>query len=847
MQNIQLSGEWLFKDDKNDCWLSAEAPCSQYGGLLKLGKIPDSFIGTNEKAVFWAGNSNWQFKKSFSIDETFLSYRKVEIVYDMLDTLCSVSINGEKAFSSSNMHLGGRFDIKKFLKVGDNEISIFFENPVAYIKKAQQLDKMPKNMNGLSGVSHIRKAQCHFGWDWGATLPVVGITRGIWLEAYNFAVSQINIHQLHEDNKVTLSVEVLSDTQNIPGTMLFLDLANPLGKVILNKAQALKNKNSFVFEVKNPELWWTNDLSDNDEQPLYEIRAYIVKDEKVEYKSFKYIGLRTIELCRDADEFGHQFQFKINGVPLFIKGANWIPPDCIIERFSADKLNYFINSVKYANMNMLRVWGGGYYESDAFYDACDRSGILVWQDFCFACAPYPFYNEPFLESVKNEVNYNVLRLKHHACLAVWSGNNEIEAMSLVWRSKRKLIEWTERFFYKLLPSQLAELDGVTPYIVGSPAGDSYLKNINSDGTGDTHLWHVWHGLRPLNYYQKRYTRFCSEFGLESLCDIKTISTFATEKDFSLNSEVLKAHQKCLSGNSKILFYMSTKFRLPKKFEDIVYLSQLVQNECVADATEHWRRNRGRCNGSMFWQLNDCWPVTSWSSIDYFGRYKALQYRARHFNAPQSVSILNTKNGAELYVINDKTTPLYGSLYCKLFSFDKTILFERTISFEVPKTSAKLVFPLDLKNKIKSCHANCALYVKLTNNDGKLLNEKTSLFMPEKNLALPNPHIKFETTFENGFALITLSAENYARFVKLDLLDSYKPFSDNFFDLFPGDKKTIAIEIPDGMLQDDFIKNLSVTSLYSVEPIGGRMHDFTIRQKIRFNPINIGQYIAYFFT
>ena len=843
MQTLNLCGEWLFKSDNENVWRAASVPSCQYSDLLNINKIINPFLGTNEKDCFWAGNCSWQYKKSFFVSEDFLKSFRIDLVYEQLDTLCKVFANGELVFSSSNMHLGGRKEIKDFLRVGENEILIEFANPVEYIEKKQAADKMPKNMNGLSGVPHIRKAQCHFGWDWGPILPVIGITRDIWLEGYDLIIDDISITQKHHDGIVTLNVDVFGSNLFEAATMLFVDLASPDGKVVKNKAQALKNKNSFVFDIKNPELWWTNDLFPKEQQPLYEIRAYIVKNEKVEYKLFKKIGLRTIELCRDEDEFGRQFQFRLNGVPLFIKGANWIPPDSLPDRFNAEKLAYYINSAKYANMNMLRVWGGGYYESDAFYEACDNAGILIWQDFCFACAPYPFYDDAFKKSVLAEIKYNVLRLKHHPSLALWCGNNEIEAMSLVWAANKKLHYGTRDFFYKALPEYLATLDNSTPYIPGSPTGLGFMEKVGSDNCGDTHLWHVWHGLRPLTYYRTRYTRFCSEFGLESLCDMQTVNTFAQKAELSLKSPVFKAHQKCLSGNDKMLFYMSTRFSIPKSFADVVYLSQLIQSECVSDATEHWRRNRGRCNGSMYWQLNDCWPVTSWSSIDYFGRYKALQYRARHFNNPQSISIKNEKSSAEIFVINDKTTVLKAILDYKLISFDGKELLAKAVDIMVAPTSSQRIALLDVKKQLKQCKDNCVLVAKLLDNDN-LLSEKTALFVPEKNLDLPKDKIKLETEFKNGLAFVSVSSTAYKRFVQLQLQDSVKPFSDNYFDLLPNEVKTVIVEIPDGMSAREFAEKLSVRSLAEIEKTFSPAHDFFLRQKIRFNPINIGQYIAY---
>ena len=497
-------------------------------------------------------------------------------------------------------------------------------------------------------------------------------------------------------------------------------------------------------------------------------------------------------------------------------------------------------------MNMVRVWGGGRYETDEFYDICDREGILVWQDFMFACNPYPFYNEKFLENVLGEVTYNVKRLRNRACMALWCGNNEIETMSAGWLPYTRLREWTEKFFWHILPEHLEKLDDRTPFIPGSPVGKGYMDGVASDTHGDVHMWTVWHGLQPLTYYRKRFSRFCSEFGLESMPDMNTIRSFCPENQLDLTSPVMQAHQKCPSGNGKIAYYTSTRFRLPAKFEDTVYLSQIVQSECVRDATEHWRRNRGRCNGSMYWQLNDCWPVLSWASIDYYGGYKALQYTARHFNAPLTASACETKNGVDLHVINDKAVPFKGRIEYVLSRFDGKRLASGKAPADCDAASARKVCSPDIKGALARCNHNCVLQYSLIGEDEKTVCTRTVLFKPEKKLALPDPELSLDITVAGGVATIKVKAKKYARYVKLFAAGISEPFSDNYFDLVAGEEKVITLPVPEDMTADKARKIISVTSIAGIKPKQSKFADFIFRMKIRLIPINIANWVAYHF-
>lgn len=844
---FDLAGKWSFHEVGSSEWMPATVPGCNYTDLMANGKLEDPFIGMNEKKALWVAERNWEYTHEFTLPAKMAASKKIVLECDMLDTLAEVYVNDRLLGKPDNAHVNWVYDITDIVCKLTNKIRIKLLSPVEYIEDRQEKDAMPGNMNGITGTPHIRKPQCHMGWDWGPTLPLSGILRGIRLRCYDVeSIKELKITQDHSDGNVTVKADLITNKNNADNDKIQrrFTLIAPNGD---KQIQTIEADNT-EFIITEPELWQPCDISDKTIQPLYTILVELVKDGNVIDECVKRIGLRTILLDRKADEYGNNFRFIVNGVPIFAKGANWIPNDSFINRFDTKKLRYMLTAVQRANMNMIRVWGGGYYESDEFYDLCDEMGILVWQDFCFACAPYPFYNDEFLNNVKNEIEYNVKRLRHHASLALWCGNNEIEQMTAGWMTKRKLIEWENKFFYGILGSELRKYDTVTEFIEGSPgSGLGFMKKTNSDNYGDTHLWAVWHGLQPLNYYRKRFTRFCSEFGLESLCDMKTIESFAEPKDYSLKSDIFMAHQKCSSGNSKMLFYMSTKYHIPANFQDIVYLSQLIQLECVKDATEHWRRNRGRCNGSLYWQLNDCWPVTSWSSIDYKGRYKALQYGARHFNAPISVSLEDKNGKVNIFVINDYAAPFKGVINYRVESFAGETVDKGKFFVEIDEVSSLNVKTLDYKRKFgMKALKDKVLFVELADTDGKVISGKTCLFVAEKHARLTDPKLAAGVEVKGDTAYITVSADSFARSVMVSVAGTYEPLSDNFIDI-PANS-SVTLTMPSNGLTAEIIgQRITLQSVATVERKGSSFGEFLFRVKVFLKPINFANWIYYMTT
>lgn len=825
-----LNGTWTFREVGTDKWLDATVPGCNYLDLIDNKIIPDPFYGTVEKDVGYVAEKDWEYKKVFEITKEELALDEIYLNCDMLDTICDLFINGEKVAYCDNCFIAYSFPVKKYLKAGNNEISAIFYSPKEFVEKIYKAEGAPPNSNGQNGIVHIRKPQCHFGWDWGPILTPSGISGNIELEFVKIAkINDLTVKQFHENGKVTITADAELDALVDTEIDCEISVTCPDGTVLKQSGASAK------FEIENPELWWTYELSGKDIQPLYTVKAEIKANGEALDEKQKKIGLRTLVLNQERDQWGKNFQFVLNGVPIFAKGGNYIPPDSFITRFDEKQQKKLLDAVRYSNMNILRIWGGGYYGSDDFYNACDEMGILLWQDFQFACQAYPFFKEDFLENVKKEIKYNVKRLSHHASLALWCGNNEIEEMHSGWMTYRTYIEWTEKFFWHILGDEIRKYDQSTSFIPGSPIGISHNKGVDSDNVGDTHLWAVWHGLKPMSFYRKRMTRFCSEFGFESLPDIKAVRKFAEEKDFDLNSEVFLAHQKCLNGNDKMVYYIASRFHLPKKFEDYIYLSQVTQAECIEDATAHWRRNKGRCNGAIYWQFNDCWPVCSWASYDYYGNYKALQYVARDFNAPLGISIEDDEKNVKVYVVNDLNSEQKFTLQAIAFELDGKQKFTDSKDLTFDALENRCVFNFAVKDFNKNKDGLCIRLIQ----DGKETLQKVILFKKEKELKLPKAKISMNFEKLDGEIKINLRADNFARLVKIDSPLTSDPFSDNYFDLMAGEIKAITVKIPDGISAEKFEESIEIISLCDIEIDKDKTKVIKNKIKVLTSPLNIG--------
>ncbi len=827
-----LNGEWLFREKGTEKFLPATVPGCNFLDLMANKIIPDPFDGLNEEKCAFVGEKDWEYYKKITVSKKELQSDEIYLHCRMLDTLCKITVNGREIAYTDNCHIGYTFPVKEYLREGENELCFLFLSPVNYVKDIAKKTIVPPNANGMNGIAFVRKPQCHFGWDWGPVLVPSGISGEIGLEfTKGGRIESLTVTQEHKDGKVRIDFSVKTEEFK-DGLTCLVTLTHPNGK-----EETLKVKEG-SFLVEEPELWWTKELSGKDSQPLYKITAQLKDKRTLLSEAEKKIGLRTLVLDRSKDEYGTNFCFVLNGVPIFAKGANLIPSDSFITRFDENKTRKLLESALYSNFNIIRIWGGGYYESDTFYNLCDEMGILLWQDFAFACQPYPFFREDFLENVKKEIEYNVTRLCHHASLALWSGNNEIEAMSGGWMHLRDYIKWTEIFFYEILEDEIRKYDKTTSFIPGSPCGAGYSKGINSDNVGDTHLWSVWHGMSSMKEYRNRMTRFCSEFGFESLPDIKTVRSFAKEEDYDLESDVMKSHQKCNSGNAKMFYYIRSRFNLPKNFEDFIYLSQVTQLKCIEDATEHWRRNKGRCNGAIWWQFNDCWPVCSWSGVDFYGNYKALQYGAKHFNRPLTVSFEDTEEDLKAYLINDLTEDKEVKVSLSFFDFEKGIFSSEEQTVAAKALTNTVLFRRDMPTLRKAYDTKKTGLVLSLYEDGKETARRIFLFGEEKDLDLPKASLEIKKEIADDEIRITLKSDKYARLIRLES-ESTNPFSDNCFDLLPGEEKAVTLSLDEAIDDSLLLESVRAVCLTDIPTRKITIGERISQTKMMLSPVNIG--------
>lgn len=808
--NLDLTGIWdLLLEDGTV--LPGRLPGCSYLALLENKRIEDPFRGCNEQAAAKLAEQKYCYRREFSLAEEQLRDSRIELVLSGVDTLAVIFVNGKQVGRTENAFRTYRFGIKELLHQGVNELRIDLDAPHSLLAAQQKKRPLAGMDIGIPGVSYIRKPQYHFGWDWGPSLPPAGVCGKIALEGYSLArLDRFTVSQKQENGVAFLTVNA-SCIRLTEGTPLKLvwSVAGPEGEVFCQETDFAGNWAVSTILIPNPKLWWCNGMG---EQPLYRITAELrtAAGETLDTRNCR-VGLRTVELNRDTDQWGENFQFRINGQPIFAKGANWIPADSFVERVTEDTLEFYIRSAKEANMNMLRVWGGGFYESDRFYELCDQYGILVWQDFAFACRAYPLDDPAFLENVKGEVADQVLRLQHHASLALWCGNNELQLEELLWANDKALREAIRVFFFETLPEWIRELDPVTPYWYGSPSDKTPGKRANTLNCGDTHLWQIWHGLMPITAFRRYPTRFCSEFGLEALPSKAAIAAFTDPENAALDSADMRNHQKSARGNEKLLYYVTSRHPRPMDLDGTIYLTQIMQAEGIRSAVEFWHKNKGRCNGALYWQYNDCWPTVSWSGIDYLGQYKALQYWAKSFCAPVSIVPERKGNRVQVQIMNDKPEPWQGSLQWQAVSLDGTVVSSGAVDVTAEKTGVSDTVSLGLREMLSGRKRETVVLCLSLLEDGRVIVRRNLPLAKENQMCFAKPVINFQLELNGTKGSLTLKCDSFAHYVFLCADGILLNFSDNFFDLRRGEEKTVTFRLTEEMSAEELKRRLLVRS------------------------------------
>ena len=791
--------------------------------LLALGRIPDPFAGDNEKRVQWVAESDWVYRTSFTCSNELLSEDKVFLVCDGLDTLATLTLNGTELGHTDNMFRQYQWEIKGLLNArGINELVIHFDSPVKFITEKQAIRPLPGVPQAIHGSPHIRKAPCQFGWDWGPQLPPIGIWKDIRLEGYSLArFSEIHLRQEHANEKVTVEVRACIQRWDEKPLVAEVRIKAPNGDTFVKKEEiTARNEITVKVPISNPELWWPNGYGS---QPLYQVEVALMSDDSSEAtvldnRSYN-LGLRTIELRQQEDQWGRSFIFVVNGVSIFAKGSNWIPADSFPTRITDAFLEKLIQAAVETHQNMLRVWGGGFYEEERFYDLCDRYGILVWQDFIFSCSIYPFDEPAFIENIRVEIVENIRRLRHRASLALWCGNNEMEMTWVEWNWKsdehQKLKPAYDQFFHHTLPEWVQVEDPDHSYWPSSPSSDIPFENPNGQRQGDAHYWDVWHGRKPFTSYRDQYPRFMSEFGFQALPPLETIRTYADEPDWNMTSYIMELHQKNASGNSLMVGQMLDTFRLPKDFVSLVYLSMALQAEGIRYGVEHWRRHPDRVAGILYWQLNDCWPVASWSSLDYFGRWKALHYAARNFFAPLMLSIEDKSPDMGVFVTNDLLEPWDGNVRWWLETLEGEVLTSGEAPVKAAAQAATRVSKLDFSSYLTDDNIRTLVFIVELFKDGRYISRQTASFSPIKHLSLTDPALSANLHEEKGQLTVELTSSSLALLVEVSLIGADVVFSDNYFNLPAGRTVLITCPLPAGWTLSQAQKAIQLRSVYDL--------------------------------
>jgi beta-mannosidase len=849
-----LEAKWEFraisKTDRAELqdWHPAQVPGVVQTDLLKDGLIPDPFYQDNDTKLQWIGLTDWEYRTTFEADAATLGHDHVDLVFEGLDTYADVYVNDKAVLHADNMFRRWRVPVKGILKSGPNNLRVVFHSPIEsmipkvkalpYILPAISTAINTGNEENIATSPYTRKAPYQYGWDWGPRYVTEGIWRPIRVETWD-ALRIENFHVQQETiTKTDAAVNAEFNIEAGRGTPASLEvtygpLAGTAFPAVRQSVQLVPglNRISVPIHIANPKLWYPNGYGAQDR---YQFSAVVRTGKDIAANAALKTGLRSIELRREVTKTGKSFAFIVNGIPVFAKGADVIPFDSFPNRVTPEIHRQILEAARDAHMNMVREWGGGYYESDDFYDICDELGILVWQEFMFGGDMVPGGTE-FQNSVRQEAIDQVTRLRDHPSIVLWCGNNEIETGWVHWGDRQIFKEsvspadrekvWTDYvvLFHGILAQVVAQYGNPVPYWGSSPSAN-FENPPDSQTDGDMHYWQVWHALAPIEMYTQQFPRFMSEYGFQSFPEMRTIRTFAKPEDMDIRSATMRDHQKNTGGNERILSYMLRWYPEPKDFASFVYLSQVLQAEAIKVGAEHLRRQMPNTMGSLYWQLNDCWPVASWASIDYYGRWKALQYYARRFYDDVIVSPFRHDGKVDVYVVSDKLQALNGTIHTRLLDFSGKVLSEKTQDVQIPAQSSAIYFTVDQKELLANADPTKSFLVFDLTVGGQQVSRNLIFFDTMHNLDLPKP-VKIETSLDksNGGYAVTLRSPALARSVFVSFGDLDVKTEDNYFDLLPGEAVTVKLKTPAAVTLDQLKSGIQVISLTDAFPASETMH------------------------
>ena len=821
LQQISLNGSWQlsgYQENGQQRQLVAQVPGCVHMDLLKHELIPDIHYRDNETQIYWIYEQDWSYERSFELSAAQIEAETLILRCHGVDTLATIFVNDQEIAQCNNMHRSWDIDLSGKVQAGENTIRFFFPCILPFLKEQHDKKFVPAwNIfkEEFWGNHSLRKMHCSFGWDWGPIAPSVGIWRDIEILCSNSArLERVYVEQQHTEAAVDLAVKIPVE-HAVDGLQAAVTLSLDGKEVAASTVAISGEKTAASLHIKNPELWWPNDLG---AQCLHDLQIVLTNaaGDICDSQELR-IGLRDLQLIRENDDAGQSFIFRVNGTDVFAKGANWVPVHNYLPSISREHYKARIQDAADAHMNMLRVWGGGIYEDDNFYDLCDEMGILIWQDFMFACSCYPFADDALCANVAEEFKDNIIRIRHHASIALWCGNNELEQglVSEEWTDTSMSWKDYSRIFDNILPEICTELDPMRPYWPGSPHTPIGDRNNHADeGSGDTHLWDVWFGGQPFEAQRKWTTRFMSEFGFQSFPEPKTLRGFTEEHDRNLSSYVMDFHQRSRMGNKTIYQYIMDWFLLPKNLDETLWLSQISHGMCVKYATEHLRRLQPHNMGVLYWQINDIWPCASWASVDYHGRWKALQYMAKQFFAPLLVTVLedDKKWSFDLHVSNQT---LEDEKLHVLWSITDTTGRVLKSGKNTAQTTAQANTEVhtidcsDLQNEYQTRDILCWVALE---KDGVEISRNFAHICKPKHLTLQAPTIQrsFESLADGRIAL-TLSSDVPALWTRIECEAEDIRWSDSFVNL--DGSNTVRVESVHPVTVQDPMQDITVSSLY----------------------------------
>lgn len=815
-QTYVLDKGWEFSQAGSNEWMSARVPGTVHQDLLDHGRLPDPFYGMNEQKVQWVEKEDWLYRTVFTVTADQLKSDAAWLTFEGLDTYADVYLNGSLLLKADNMFVGHKLAVKDVLREGENRLMIRFRSPVE--ETAPQWDTDGFNYPADNDHSekrmsvYTRKAPYSYGWDWGIRLATSGIWRPVKLTFCNGAAIDDFFVRQQEVTEQVAKVDNQLEINNVTTTpkeaqvkvvYAYGEQADTLTRTVV--LQPGKNSLSMPAWIEKPHLWMPNGWGD---PALYTFTATVSVDGKVVASREEAIGLRSIRVVMEDDKDGKSFYFEVNGKPMFAKGSNYIPGDALLPNMTGERYARLFEDIRAANMNMVRVWGGGIYEDDRFYEEADRNGILVWQDFIFACTTYP-HDPTFLKRVSEEAVYNMRRLRNHASLAMWCGNNEIyEGMRYWgWKDKYSPVVWKEMtegydvLFRQLLPELVEANDPGRFYMHGSPYEANWGRP-ESWKIADSHNWGTWYGQKPFESLDTEIPRFMSEYGFQAFPEMKTIRMFASPEDYELESPVMNAHQKASIGNFLIKKTMALYYKVPEKFEDLIYAGLILQGQGMRHGIEAHRRHRPYCMGSLPWQLNDSWPVVSWSSIDYYGNWKAMHYQIRRAFAPVLVDAIKEGNNLSYYIMSDRLTDEELTLNLELMDFNGKVYRKQKVDGLLPANTSKLFYQEPVEQALAGRDsATTFMHMVVKSKKGEVLSDEIYYFAHPKDQLLPKTPLQWQVKQKKGYCEVTVKADKLARDIFIEVPVHGVRFSDNFFDLLPGQKKKVIITSPDGKSLD----------------------------------------------